>query len=271
MKPKQTPVFQQLQQQLTQHIRDPENSPYFSKNAQNLPGLGGLPVAQERLNTYAELFYNNVFNFYSQLFPTLYALEGETRFHEICREFMQKHQAQTPLFHEVGQEFIQFLQNEFTPTQADPTYFLELAHFEWASVAVAIEPLEGPLNPGNLQFNWQTPYQLSPVAWPLAYQWPVHKIDETSPLDLPLPDLPTTLLIYRDDLDEVQTLALSPILFELITLFMDNHSHTAQTLLEQLAEQTQQPVEKLQGFAEQVLQTLLEDNLISPYPSQPIE
>lgn len=258
------PNFQVLQQQLTNHIRDPQNSAYFLTDQQKHPGLGQLPVAENRLNTYAEMFYNNIYSFYSQLFPILLSIVGDARFQEICRAFMQQHRSKTPLFHEFGQEFIEFLQTEFTPTQADPAFILELAHFEWAQMAVSIEPLEGPLNPGDVLLDWQGIYQLSPVAWPLAYQWPVQQMNTQTPLDLPHPDYPTTLLIYRDDLDEVQTLALSPILFEVINLFMDNTTLSAEAILKQLAEQTQQPLETLQGFAEQILQDLLEDNLIAP-------
>lgn len=265
MKPKiALPAFQVLQQQLTNHIRDPENTPYLLTHKQKQLELTQLPVTEKRLAAYADMFYNNIYSFYCQLFPTLLNIVGDQRFQEICREFMQKHRSKTPLFHEFGQEFIEFLQTEFTPTKADPAYILELAHFEWAEMAVEIEPLEGPLNPDDVILDWQSIYQLSPVAWPLAYQWPVHKMNQQTPLDLAPPKYPTTLLIYRDDMDKMQTLELSPVLFEVMTLFMDNTTQSAEAFLKLLSEKTQQSFETLQGFSAQILQDLLEDNLIAP-------
>jgi hypothetical protein len=52
---------------------------------------------------------------------------------------------------------------------------LELAHYEWVEMAlsIAIDTLPPFIEPNNLL---QQPLKLSPLAWSLAYQYPVQKI-----------------------------------------------------------------------------------------------
>lgn len=263
----QLPVFQQLQYQLSAHIRDPKNQPYAKASVvqkdSKLPGLVKMAVEPRRLKIYENLFFNNLFDFFSNLFPVLKSILGEARWVEITREYLQKHEAKTPLFHELGQEFIAFLQTEYQPLESDPPFMLELAHYEWVELAVKIEPQESTLNPEDLGLDWQSIYQLSPVAWPLVYEWPVHRL-EANDLPSQKPEWVTTLLVYRDDEDAVQFMELSPVLYELLLAFMDNESQTVLQILTAMAEQMQQPVESLTGFAEQVLQDFIEHNLISP-------
>ncbi len=253
-------AFQNLQYALSKHIRDPENNHFQPLKS---PGVVSLPIEERRLEAYSSLFYNNLFDFFSNLFPVLKSIVGDERWHEITREYLQKHSSKTPLFHELGQEFLSFCQSEFTPLDSDPAYLLELAHYEWVELAVGIDEAEGPLNPIGLTLDWQQIYELSPVAWPLAYEWPVHRIDVDS-MNLDKPDWVTTLLVYRDDDDAVQFMALSPILYELLNAIMNAEDKTLWVVLSEMAEQMGEPVESLQGFSEQVLEALLAQNILSP-------
>ena len=137
---------------------------------------------------------------------------------------------------------------------------LELAHYEWVELAVSIEVAEGPLNALNEKLDWQKVYQLSPVAWPLAYEWPVHRLKPKETVNKP--EWTTTLLVYRDDEDIVQFMELSPVLYELLNLLIDNEENSAEVVLSSLAESLGQSVESMQDFAESILQEMLDKNII---------
>ncbi|BBP44580.1 DNA-binding domain-containing protein [Thiosulfativibrio zosterae] len=251
------PAFQQLQNAFTQAIRAPEKVDF---SVQKQPGLVKFTPEKRRLDIYQALFFNNLLGFFNSLFPILSKQLGEQRCQALVRAFMQQHHAQTPLFHELGQEFLAFLQTEYQPTADDPAYLLELAHYEWVELAVSIEPQEGPLNDEDCLLDWQAVYQLSPVAWPLAYEWPVHEMQASVMRDKP--EWPSFLLVFRDDEDAVQQMVLSPILYEMLLGFMDNQTQTAAQVLSALAAQVGQPLEDLQGFAEPILQQFIEQNLL---------
>lgn len=251
------PKFQQLQQVFTQAIRNPEKVDF---SAQKQPGLVNFTPEKRRLAVYQDLFFNNLCGFFSSIFPVLSARLGEAVVQGLVRQFLAKHAAQTPLFHELGQEFLAFLQTQYVADESDPAFLLELAHFEWVGLAVLIEPQEGPLNDEDALLDWQAIYQLSPVAWPLAYEWPVHEIDAQNTIEKP--DWPSFLLVFRDDEDAIQKMTLSPLLYELLLGFMDNQSASAEQVLWGLAEQMQQPMHELQGFVEPILQQFIEQNLL---------
>jgi len=82
------------------------------------------------------LFFNNLRGFFSNIFPVLTSIMGNERWLELIREYLQKHDSKTPLFHELGQEFLDFLQNEYESLANDPPFILELAHYEWVELAV---------------------------------------------------------------------------------------------------------------------------------------
>ena len=62
---------------------------------------------------------------------------------------------------------------------------------------------------------------VSPLAWALAYQYPVQQI---SPNFLPseVPEKPTYLIVYRDKEDEVNFIQTTPITFRLLQLLEEN-------------------------------------------------
>ncbi|MCF6254425.1 MAG: putative DNA-binding domain-containing protein [Thiomicrorhabdus sp.] len=259
------PYFQQLQQQFAAHIRDPENTPYAPK--------GELPIEVRRLVAYQELFFNNIESFFSQIFPVCADILGEERWLTILREYMVKHNAQTPLFHELGQEFLLFLEAEFEPKESDPAFLLELAHYEWVELALSVSTdvgFEGGEKTSKAELSWDKSYQLSPVAWPLAYEWPVHRLSEVyQPKTKPAET--TTLLVYRhleqDDTDsmpqeKIDFIELSPLLYQ--SLMALGSASSAQEAFETVAEPYNIPADQLQPFAEQTLHELVSLNILRP-------
>lgn len=251
------PTFQKIQRAFSSHIRDPEHVQYDIRNV-----AGALPIEDRRLKLYESLFFNNVYEIFTNQFPVLFSLLGEARWESLIREYMVKHRAQTPLFHELGQEFLLFLQNEYEPQRSDPPFLFELAHYEWVEVALAVAPEIGFFNNPEFKPSLDARYELSPVAWPLSYQWPVNQIS----VDF-IPEVPaevTTLLVYRDSEDQVQFMALSPLLYHLISRLDEQKDLTFKALLMRLSESAGQSVAALTSFAEPVLEMLYTKGIIRP-------
>lgn len=250
------PYFQQLQQQLTAHIRNPKQNSYNPKDE--------TAIEPRRLKIYEELFFNNLHDFFSQLFPVCKTVLGEQRWAELIREYLIKHQSQTPLFHELAGEFLDFMHNEFTPLENDPDFLMELAHYEWVELALTVSEESGFVinedNKPQSPIDLDTRYQLSPLAWPLAYEWPVHKISKDfQPTEKPIEV--TTLLMYRSaesshaqntpQREKVCFMEMSPLLYQWINQ-LENFT-TAKKALIEVTQQTQMDESALIGFAQQSL------------------
>lgn len=258
MAKKETPSFQKIQQAFAAHIRDPQDTPY---NSEQLPRA--LPIESRRMALYESLFFNNVDEFFSSQFPVLKDVLGEQRWLEIMREYMIKHRAKTPLFHELGQEFLVFLQTSYDPKVSDPKFIFELAHYEWVEVALATAMEVGFQNPVASKLDTHQYYEVSPIAWPLLYEWPVNDISsEFVPEEVP--ETPTTLLVYRDANDQVNFLALTPLLYQLIVLIDEHRERSFEELIKELSDTIKQPREALLASVFPALEMLYKENIIRP-------
>lgn len=245
------PKFQQMQYLFSAHIRDPDHIAY---NASEII-KGAEPVESRRLRAYEELFFNNLLSFFSGLFPVLNSVLGEERWTQIIREYMQKHKARTPLFHELGQEFLLFLQNEYEPIEQDPQFLYELAHYEWVELALTVEISEKKKMLGGVGAD--TCIRLSKTAMPLSYEWQVNEISNDFVPDRK-PDVPSYFLVFRTEEFQIEFVEISAGLFLLLTALVDNQSLSVYEIVNELAEQTGQNVELLQSFALDVLNKLVD-------------
>lgn len=246
--------FQTLQKEFSKHIRNPQ------KNA------GPQDIEQRRLNIYSELFYNNVEGFVARAFPVLRKIYSQNDWHALVREFFEQHHCQSPFFSDISKEFLDFLQNE-RQNPNDPPFLNELAHYEWVELALDISQLEIPSSGFNPQGNLlKSQIYLSPLAWLLQYQWPVHNI---------APDFQPTesaqhyfFMVYRNAEYQVKFMELNAISARLLTIVQENSQLTGaqavETLFNELQQQglTQFPLNLLLEKAEQTFNSLREKNII---------
>lgn len=202
-----------LQRRFAARIRDPQQA---------------LPpgIATERMAIYEELFFNNLDGFISSGFPVLRRLFDEPRWHRLVRAFMREHRCRTPYFSQLGEEFIGWLQDGYRAEEGDPPFLLELAHYEWVELALSLA--EAPVETLPQAWSW------SPLAWPLAYRWPVHRLGPSHrPVEPPAE--PTCLLVWRDPAERVRFLHLSPFAYRLAQR-LSEEGEASMTLLPLLRE-----------------------------------
>lgn len=225
------------------HLRNPDDAP---------PPEG---VEERRLKIYRDLIYKNVEGFISGGFPVLRSLYCDQDWHSLVRSFVDGHRCQSPYFLEISQEFIQYLVNEHETRECDPPFLAEMAHYEWVELAldVSTEELGAEAEIEQLRDAVLT---LSPLAWVLAYQYPVHRIGPG--FELAEPTEPTYLVVYRDRSDAVCFMELNAATARLLELLKENDCHTVGQVLETLATELQMSPEAIEPFALEQLDSLLQ-------------
>jgi len=220
-----TQDFKQHQYRFTAHIRDPENNP--------------LPqgVEDRRMAIYRDLLFNNLNSFLESSFPVIRSLYRDEAWTKLVRKFFARHQSSTPYFLEIPQEFLAFIEAEYNSTHEDPPFLQELAHYEWVELALMVSDQEPDIANINHHGDLLTEIPVvSPLAWSLAYQWPVHQLGPDYRPDKP-PEQPTYLIVYRDDQDEVKFIEANPVTARLMQLMQENMDSSGQSLLEQIADE----------------------------------
>ncbi|MBH1634700.1 putative DNA-binding domain-containing protein [Stenotrophomonas maltophilia] len=215
-----TDTLRAQQHAFTAHLRDPEAVP-------PPPGLEPRRVA-----VYQRLLFNNLLGLLSNGFPVCVRLLGEPAWSGLVRQYFATHRCQTPLFTELAAEFVEWLQAQ--PQLPHPA-LAELAHYEWVETALyqlPAEPLPLPV-PGDID-PLRVPLQRSPLAWPLLYQWPVHRLGAEDAPSQP-PAEPTGLLVRREVDGEVRFAVLSPLAVYLLSSIGERPGLDGHAYLQQLA------------------------------------
>ncbi len=187
MRPLEAPTRLAAQQTaFAAHLRDPDNAP---------PPEG---IEDRRMAIYRDLFYNSLEGILAGNFPVIRGLRDDRWWHSRVRAFYRDWHCHTPLFTEIGREFLRYLEQRAEQGADDPPFLVELAHYEWIELVLALDETDlasircdhdGDLLTGSPL--------LSPLAWPLAYRYPVHTIRaDFQPDDEP--QQPTFLLIVRE-------------------------------------------------------------------------
>ena len=194
------------------------------------------------MKIYERLVYNNIEGFISGGFPVLRTLYDDNAWHALVRMFVDQHSCHTPYFLEISQEFLQFLMQDYQVQDNDPPFLAELAHYEWAELALDIseEVLPAAVEAENIL---TAVVRLSPLAWSLCYRFPVHKIGSGFwPREAAEPSY---LVVYRNRADRVRFIEINAATARLLELVADNTSDTVDTLLAGLAAELGLPPEQI--------------------------
>lgn len=218
-----------LQKGFAAHIRDPDSV------------AAPEGVEDRRMGIYRDLFFNNIRNFLSANFPVLRTLFDEKGWEILCRDFYSEFRCHTPLFPEIPREFLRYLQDHREENQDDPPFMLELAHYEWVELALSLD--EAEYEDADVEANGDLlngiPV-LSPLAWPLSYQYPVHRIRvDYQPQSVP--EKPTHLLVWRQQDFSIKFMQLNEISLLLLQKMKEEPARTGLELLTEIAAEIAHP------------------------------
>lgn len=236
--------FQAFQHAFARHLRDPHHT----------PRPAGVPA--RRMAVYNELLFNNVCGFLDSCFPVSRRVLGEARWRRLGRSFYRDWPLHSPLYREIPHEFVRYLQQ--TDGLRLPAWLSELAHYEWAELAVDVMEVAAPPHQpdGDLM---QRPVQLNPALLSQAYAWPVHRI---GPAYRPRRPQPTHLLLYRDADDAVQFTQVNPVTARLLALLASAPT-TGEAACRQIAAELQHPEPaQLMAFGATLLDDLRRQHII---------
>jgi hypothetical protein len=181
-----------LQYRFTAHIRDPLNQP------------APEGIEDRRMAIYRDLVYSNMESFVSSNFPVIRTLYDDAAWSAFTHEFFREHLCHTPLFPEFAREFLRWLEVRQQQDRGDPPWLLELAHYEWAELALSLDEAnidDAPHDPAGDPLTGVP--VISPLACVLGYHYPVQHIGPAfRPTEMPAE--PTWILLVRGRGDDVR-------------------------------------------------------------------
>lgn len=221
--------FQKTQYQFAAHLRHPQ--------------LNAAPVGIEdrRLQIYRDLFYNNVEDFLSNAFPVLRKISTDEIWHRRVRDFYAQHECREPQFYKIAEEFLRYLDTERGEYADDPPFLRELCHYEWVELELSVSELKLTpelANPNGDLLEGRP--LLSPLAWALSYEYPVHRIAPEFQPQTP-GEQPTYLIVHRDRQDDVKFMEINAVTARLLQLLEEDQQSSGRELLQRIASELQHP------------------------------
>ena len=217
--------FQKIQYAFAAHLRDPRRR------------KAPRGIEPRRMKIYTELFYNNVEGFLGNAFPVLRQITPGARWHALARDFFARHQSHQPLFHRIAEEFLRYLERT-RRAKDDPPFLRELAHYEWVELALSVSAAAEPRANARGDLLAKAPV-VSPLAWSLTYQYPVHRIGPEYQPDAPPPQ-PTHLVVWRNRDDDVKFMESNAVTARLLELLAPGRL-TGRKALERIACELKHP------------------------------
>jgi len=238
--------FQQYQIAFTAHLRDPAKNKKPDR------------VNAKRMKVYTEIVFNNLESTVSACFPVTKKVLGKRQWLKLVRGFFANHQSKTPIFREIPQEFLKYIET----LESIPPYLKSLAHYEWVELAVSILDVVADASMVNPAGNLLDEYLVfAPAMMLLEYNYPVQII---SPRYKPtqILDQPVHLIVYRDTLDDVKFIELNA-QTALMLKDLQHGNHTARQWLMSFASQYKElDANAIVDFGAVVLQSLQFQQLI---------
>lgn len=236
------PAFQQYQLQFSGHIRNPQQRARPAK------------VPLQRMKVYNTLVFNNLLSAVSACFPVLQDVLGKRAWRKLVRGFFVQHQCHSPLFRQIPEEFLRYLDTLDTVTAAMlPPYLKSLAHYEWIELALAVADVDAPAESdvdGDLLEGQPV---LAPALALLSYDYPVQRISRRN--KCPAPE-PVNLLVFRNAEDNVRFIELNAVTARLLGILQMEASSGRQALEKLAAEMAHPESQAVVQFGQAILADL---------------
>ena len=238
--------LQQQQLAFAACIRDPKNS---------APVSG---VAEQRMDLYRDLFYNNILETLSSAFPVIQQVLNENIWQQLCQQFFATYHSQTPYLSRLPGEFIHYLQDNNID---EPAWLIELAQWEWAELDLFLaEDADLSLVTGNDVIN-EIPV-LSPLVRFHIFDYPVHRISREF-MPEAADEQKNILLAWRNADDDIGFMQANALSVDLLQRLEKNNRHTGQQLLAMMADKHTafEPAIIMQGGSE-LLQSFYDKHIV---------
>lgn len=240
-------VFQTLQRQFLAHLRNPVQHA--------LPA--GFP--EQGAAIYKDLLFNKFNDSLALCFPVSRAILGESAWQQLLLAFIAEHHCHSPYYRQIPDEFIHYLQTE-RDNATDPAFMLELAHFEWVEMILAItdttEAEHNQPSTDTANIDWLACRPLFvPLFEVLHYRYPVHRINIDYQPETPL-EQPTHILGFRDVRDTVHFIELQPATVRLLEILQTTEVTVQEAITAIAAELAHLEPDSLFRFGEEFMTQL---------------
>lgn len=183
---------------------------------------------QQAFSLYQSLVHDNLSAAIEPCFPVLRQILPAERWHQLISLFIKQQSCRTPLFHQLPEQFVLFLQDQALP---DYPFAADLAHYEWLELAVDTAPDFNPaLTTENIMDRLWPAHPAIQVA---AYQYPV---DQIAPQALPSAPEACYMLVYRNQQQTVNFVRINELTYVLLNSLF-THSLTPRQTVKALCDQ----------------------------------
>lgn len=241
----------ELQRRFADHLRDPAHKP---------PPDG---IEERRMAIYRRLFFNNLNNLFARNFPVIRKLHDDAQWRALIRDFMIEHRSTTPMFTEIGSEFLGFIAARIEPRETAMPWLAELAHWEYLETCVRLAEDEVLLDPSGRSLAAEAlmteRIRVNPTLHMAQYQWPVHRI---SPDYRPEQPEAVLLAVYRRASDRVAFMQINALTASLLETLSGDEAPVLGNALADLAERAKQTPAALQQAATPLIATLIDREVL---------
>lgn len=200
-------------------------------------------IEPRRLAIYRRLIHSNIRQFMSSGFPVLQSVLTVEQWQSLLAEFVAQHRSDSPLFSDIGAEFVAFLSRDGLQLDDYPGWLFDLARYERMEVDVQFATLSTDYIACSAISETQV-LHLNPTAEIGIFDYPVAQINRDFMPQQPLPT-PYFVLVYQTPAGQVQFIELNS-LTALALDFLQQKPRNLMQLSEALAKQ-------LPDFTEQQL------------------
>ncbi|MFC7159752.1 HvfC family RiPP maturation protein [Pseudidiomarina halophila] len=188
--------FQQTQLEFAKWLRSP-----------NASASEFADIEPRRLAIYRRLIHSNIRQFISSGFPVLQSLLTAQQWQSLIAEFVAQHRADSPLFSDIGAEFVAFLSRDGLQLDDYPGWLFDLARYERMEVDVQFASLSADYIP-YVEMSTTQLLHLNPTAEIGIFDYPVAQINSDFMPQEPLPT-PYFVLVYQTPAGQVQFIELN--------------------------------------------------------------
>jgi hypothetical protein len=178
----------------------------FELTAQDLEAMES--VGPERFLMYRKLAHQRIRKVVADFIPRTIARLGASRLDRDVGAFMHERAVESPYLRDVPREFVEWVSLRWEAASEVPNYLVDLARHELVKFVVGNDPAGNEAATG-WPVALDRPLRFTRAARRVNYSFAVHELpraetDRTEP-----EEVPTRLLVYRDERHEVRYLELT--------------------------------------------------------------